>query len=116
MSLDLRKLEKKRTVEKNGMDVIIARCPACASEGNDRKGEHLIVFPDGRFGCVLYPAGDPNSGDHRKLIWDLVGVPFRRALPVVRRYTPQVPLLSGQRITTVKPLDNDRDDGDSCDD
>lgn len=40
-------------VEKDGKT--IARCPACAARGNDAKGEHLVIFPDGKFGCVANP-------------------------------------------------------------
>jgi len=46
-----------------------ARCPACASKGNDKKGEHLMVFADGKFGCAAYQ-GD---SEHRKEIFRLVG-------------------------------------------
>ncbi len=49
---------------------IVAQCPACAESGADTHGrEHLIVWPDGRFGCVA------NPGDklHRKRIFELAG-------------------------------------------
>lgn len=48
---------------------LIARCPACAEAGNDNRGEHLIIFPNGRFGCATHP-GDP---EHRKKIFKLAG-------------------------------------------
>ena len=52
MALDTAKLEN--VVSKpNGM--FTARCPACAEDGADTKGEHLAVFPDGKFGCVVNP-------------------------------------------------------------
>jgi hypothetical protein len=47
----------------------LARCPACAALGHDNRGLHLILYPDGRFGCAAYPA-DP---EHRRLIWKLAG-------------------------------------------
>ena len=47
-----------------------AQCPACAELGRDRRGEHLVVFEDGKFGCVAFP-GD---SEHRKQIWKLVGM------------------------------------------
>ena len=53
---------------------LTARCPACAGTGNDNKGEHLIIFPDGRFGCAAHP-GDH---DHRKMIFKLAGTPASR--------------------------------------
>ncbi len=49
----------------------IARCPACAADGHDSTGNHLVVFEDGRYGCVCHP-GDT---EHRRKIWMLVGVP-----------------------------------------
>lgn len=51
---------------------MIGRCPACAEDGGDRKGEHLVIYPDGKFGCVLYPGEDGH--EHRQRIWDLAGV------------------------------------------
>jgi hypothetical protein len=48
------------------------RCPACAEEGGDRKGEHLVIYPDGKFGCVLYPGEDGH--EHRQRIWELAGM------------------------------------------
>lgn len=66
MSLDLSKLEKLVHLADGAKR---ARCPACAQTGNDRKGEHLLVHPDGKFGCCVFP------GDrvHRKLIFALAG-------------------------------------------
>jgi len=46
-----------------------ARCPACAEGGSDRKGEHLRISPEGKFGCCVFP-GDH---DHRKRIFSLAG-------------------------------------------
>ena len=66
MSLNLNKLEKVRKLE-NG--IVQARCPACAEGGNDRKGEHLRILADGRFGCCIHP----KDGDHRKRIFALAG-------------------------------------------
>jgi hypothetical protein len=48
---------------------IVAQCPACAKAGGDTTGNHLIVYPDGRFGCVVHE-GDKK---HKKEIWKLVG-------------------------------------------
>ncbi|MEI8291760.1 MAG: hypothetical protein WCH99_20015 [Verrucomicrobiota bacterium] len=67
MSLDVAKLEKVRELAGG---IVQARCPACAEGGNDRKGEHLRIYPDGKFGCCVHP----KEGDHRKRIWALVGV------------------------------------------
>ena len=67
MSLDVTKLEKVREMAGG---IVQARCPACAEGGNDRSGEHLRIYPDGRFGCCVHP----KDGEHRKRIWALVGV------------------------------------------
>jgi hypothetical protein len=70
--LDVTKLEK---VHKRG-DKVIARCPACAEAGGDRKGEHLFIWKDGRYGCVQFPG--PDGSAHRKRIFKLVGVSDQR--------------------------------------
>lgn len=47
------------------------RCPACAMNGGDEGGQHLIVFNErGTFACAAYP-GDRK---HRKEIWEEVGI------------------------------------------
>jgi hypothetical protein len=66
MSLDVAKLEKVRELAGG---IVQARCPACAEGGNDRSGEHLRIYADGRFGCCVHP----KDGDHRKRIWVLAG-------------------------------------------
>jgi hypothetical protein len=66
MSLDTAKLEKVREL---GGGMVQARCPACAEGGNDRSGEHLRIYPDGKFGCCVHP----KNGEHRKRIWALAG-------------------------------------------
>ena len=66
MPLDLSKLECVRCAD----DRTHARCPACAEIGGDKKGEHLMIDPQGRFGCAVY-AGDLG---HRSRIWALAGV------------------------------------------
>ncbi|HTL52750.1 MAG TPA: hypothetical protein VL860_09265 [Planctomycetota bacterium] len=75
MSLDLNKLELKRDLA-DGM--VQARCPACAESGGDRKGEHLRVYPDGRFGCCVHP----KDGEHRKRIHALAGDKSTRTFTV----------------------------------
>ena len=66
MSLNLNKLQNVLKLE-NG--ILQARCPACAEGGNDRKGDHLRIMADGRFGCCVHP----KSGEHRKRIFALAG-------------------------------------------
>ena len=69
MSLDLSKLEHVR--ERGGR--IIAQCPACAEEGADRSGEHLVIWEAGAgpFSCITH-AG-PHGHAHRRRIAQLVG-------------------------------------------
>ena len=67
MSLDVSKLEKVRQLADGSVQ---ARCPACAEGGSDRHGNHLRIYPDGRFGCCVYP----KDCEHRKRIWALAGV------------------------------------------
>src|SRR5688572_12334123 len=67
MSLDQSKLEK---VRRFGNGSVQARCPACAEAGNDRTGNHLRIYPDGRFGCCV----NPGDRQHRKRIFALAGL------------------------------------------
>lgn len=67
MSLDAAKLEKVRELRGG---ILQARCPACAEGGHDRTGEHLRIYPDGRFGCCVHP----KDKEHRKRIFALAGV------------------------------------------
>jgi hypothetical protein len=56
----------------------VARCPACAEAGGDRKGEHLFLKADGRFGCVQFPGADGEA--HRKRIFELAGIPKQKTM------------------------------------
>lgn len=66
MALDLKKLEKAVRLADGKLR---ARCPACAEKGQDKTGEHLRVYPDGRFGCCVFP----QDREHRKRIFILAG-------------------------------------------
>ncbi len=68
MTLDITKLAK---IKHRGT-FRIARCPACAEDGGDNKGEHLFINDEGRFGCVLFPGEEGEL--HRKRIFELVGL------------------------------------------
>jgi hypothetical protein len=106
MNIDMTKLENAVCTMKDGIDVIIARCPACAEDGRDNKGDHLIVFPDGRFGCVVNPVEQEDSAEHRKRIFALVGIKAQRPALPINRYSPKVPLLAVPnrvQIVTFKP-------------
>ena len=67
MKIDLNKLQN---VVRKPDGRVQARCPACAAHGADEKGEHLVVFADGKFGCVAHPA----DKIHNQAILMLVGV------------------------------------------
>jgi len=60
-TLDLNKLDN--VIERSGK--IIARCPACAERGRDSQGNHLVIFDNGAYSCIV---GDAN---HRKEIYRL---------------------------------------------
>ena len=75
MSLDVKRLEKARDLADG---TVQARCPACAESGGDRKGEHLRVYPDGRFGCCVHP----KDREHRRRIHALVGDKSPRVIKV----------------------------------
>jgi hypothetical protein len=75
MSLDLNKLEMVREL---AAGVVQARCPACAQADGDRQGEHLRVYPDGRFGCCVHP----KDREHRKAIFALAGDKSRRPFTI----------------------------------
>lgn len=65
--LDLAKLENVR--ESAGK--ITARCPACHEIGADRKGHHLVHWPEsGKFACAARPGDKP----HRQRVWLLAGL------------------------------------------
>ncbi len=66
MSLDLSQLQCLAETGDGGQQ---ARCPACAELGHDRKGEHLRIYADGRFGCCVHP----KDREHRKRIFALAG-------------------------------------------
>lgn len=67
MSLDISRLENVR--QSGGKT--IARCPACAEDGKDEKGDHLVIMRDGRYGCVACPGAAGKS--HRQRIFALAG-------------------------------------------
>jgi hypothetical protein len=75
MSLDRTKLQKVRDLANGGLQ---AQCPACAEAGQDRKGEHLRISPQGKFGCCVFP-GDSK---HRSRIFALAGEHEPRSIRV----------------------------------
>lgn len=68
MSIDMSRLEN---VRRSG-NKTVARCPACAESGQDKKGNHLIISNDGKFACVMFQG--VCGHEHRKRIFRLVGI------------------------------------------
>ncbi len=60
MSLDLSKLVGAKRLHGK----ITAQCPICLESSQS----HLVVFPDGKFGCVVN-----SSPEHRSAIWRAIG-------------------------------------------
>ena len=73
MSLDFSKLECVKALA----DRTIAACPACREQGHDKKGNHLVIWPDGKFGCV----SNPEDGAHRSRIFALAGEKDKKPSP-----------------------------------
>jgi len=72
MSLELALLENVR----KRIGKIVARCPACAEQNHDQKGEHLVIFPNGSFACVANPGKEGHK--HRQRIFALASDPVLR--------------------------------------
>ena len=81
-------IEKLERVKRMGNGAVIARCPACAAGGQDRDGNHLKVYPDGRFSCVVN-AGVQGKW-HRKRIWEIAGDRKEKREPVKLVYKVRV--------------------------
>ena len=66
ISLDLARLENVKHLDGGS---IRAACPACRAAGSDKSGNHLLIQPDGKFGCATHP----DDQEHRKEIFRLAG-------------------------------------------
>lgn len=75
MSLDLSRLEKVVALADGA---VRARCPACAESGQDHQGEHLKIYPNGKFGCCVHPG----NREHRQRIFSLAGKRSPRRIQV----------------------------------
>lgn len=52
---------------------LVGPCPACQADGRDSAGKHLVIYPNGAFGCAAYQANESDWGqreDHLKAIWE----------------------------------------------
>lgn len=75
----------KNVVQKDGK--IEAQCPACNQAGADSKGNHMVIYPDGSFGCVA----NPGDKEHNKAILKLVGDKGARPLPQLQIRREDIP-------------------------
>ena len=66
ISLDLARLEN---VNRHDDGSIHAACPACRAAGSDKSRDHLLIQPNGKFGCATHP----DDREHRKEIFKLAG-------------------------------------------
>jgi len=69
-------------------------CPACRENGSDKTGEHLTVFPSGKFACAVHPGDKAHNRRVIELRPDLGSPPTpfdgkkkRELGPVVEKYS-----------------------------
>lgn len=63
---------------------LVGLCPACAEQGRDSNLRHLVIYPNGKFGCAAYPAlaiETPARAAHLQRVWQLVGKSVRLTKP-----------------------------------
>jgi hypothetical protein len=60
-----RTLSKLRCVKKRDDGSVTAQCPACAAKGRDRKGDHLRVYDNDRFSCIVFLGNSHDARQHR---------------------------------------------------
>jgi hypothetical protein len=94
MSLDLSKLDKVIELPDG---VKRARCPACAESGSDKTGQHLRIYPDGKFGCCVHP----RESEHRSRIYALAGDRAKRGIKVRVSVGAGQPLIRRGILATV---------------
>lgn len=64
---------------------IVAQCPACAEAGYDKSGNHLTVWPSGKWSCCV----NPGDKAHNRRIFELCGA--KNAIRRVCSPPPPVP-------------------------
>jgi hypothetical protein len=72
-------LDWKDVVGENGQKKKITQCPVCATEGHDRYGNHLVIFPGGKFGCIRFETSKVETAkrtEHLAKVWKLAGGKF----------------------------------------
>jgi hypothetical protein len=97
--IDVSRIEKGRRCD----DGWVGRCPACAEARLDKTGNHLRVWQDGSYACVVNPGKDGTQ--HRRRIWSLLGGKIDRSnLPSVPRLFSGLPPAG----TLVTPISSPR--------
>ncbi len=66
MILELSKIE---SLKRGAKGSYVGRCPACAQDGRDKSGNHLIIYANGKYGC----AANKEDKEHTNLIYQLIG-------------------------------------------
>jgi hypothetical protein len=108
MKLDVSKL---RNVKHLSGGKTTAQCPACVADGGDTKGDHLAIFADGKFACVVHP----KDKEHNRTILKLSGSPtagqpaWRLTVKPVRVEDSKV-LMKVGHLGRVKPTSGQPDD------
>jgi 5S rRNA maturation endonuclease (ribonuclease M5) len=67
MAIDPTRLENVKHLDGGA---IRAACPACRAAGSDKSGNHLLIQPDGKYGCAI----NPKDAAHRREIFKLAGI------------------------------------------
>ena len=82
----------------------IEPCPACREAGTDKSGNHLAVFPSGKFACAVHP-GD--KAHNRRIVElrpelgkDDTFQPAQSKRPVSRPSASKSPLPTGKHVAT----------------
>ena len=89
-SIDPARLENVKRLDGGS---IRAACPACRVAGSDKTGDHLLIQPDGKFGCAV----NPGDGEHRKEI-------FRLALSIHPAFEAEVEIGLSYLDPTIRPF------------
>ncbi|MFT3783818.1 MAG: hypothetical protein QM790_17550 [Nibricoccus sp.] len=104
--MDISKLENVRV--RHGK--LTARCPACAAKGGDRRGNHLVVYESGCFGCAAFAGDKLHQAEIRGLLGrDLSASDFKARRHVVeaqlvKRGSPRLPDLQTPSLHEVMAI------------
>jgi hypothetical protein len=80
----------------DGRDKLVGPCPVCRADGGDSEGRHLVIYEDGKFGCVTSPTDSPlgTAQEHRRQVWAAIAPVLKGAgslcMPEPRKPDPAV--------------------------